>query len=145
MKDNSCFRFDFRGISLGCNSTDQACSFKVTGLRWNGRADLVQGGTTFSVDSCPQQSNCELRTHVVDTTTVPSFSNLTAITVEATSAGHPVEWWADDIQLGWTDNSCGAATCRQKIPNTIMKQTAWTATIGKAKSLLRWARRSDLS
>jgi hypothetical protein len=141
LRDNSCFRFDFHGISLGCNSTDQPCLFEIVSIQWDGKTDVVQGTQTLTVEACPQQANCSLSAQTVEASAAASFTNLTAINITATSADEPVTFWADDLQLSWTNNTCGAATCRSKVPNTIMKQSSLSSTVSKTKGFLRWAGR----
>ena len=141
LRGNPCFRFDFLGISLGCNSTDQPCVFNVEGLQWNGVDEVVQANRTLEVAACPDSSNCTLSHQILDSAAVLTFSNLTSINVTLTVAGQPQIWWGDDLQIAWTDNDCAAAACRARVPNTIMFPNNLQSTRSKAKSLLRWATR----
>jgi hypothetical protein len=139
LRDNACFRFDFQGLSLGCDSSDQACTFEITGLDWDGEKDFVRSQTTFEVSACRTAAPCALEHRVLDRSVARQFTNLTAIniTLTTTDAQH---WWADDVQVAWTDNECAAAACRAKVP---LRGVGWSlkSMVTEAKEFLRWALR----
>ncbi|KAK3376101.1 hypothetical protein B0T24DRAFT_618001 [Lasiosphaeria ovina] len=141
-RENPCFRFDFLGLGLGCNSTDQPCVFNVTGLQWNGLDETVQATRSFEITPCPGRSNCTLSHQVLDSAAALQFTNLTSINITLAVAGQPQTWWADDLQLSWTDNACTSASCRAKVPDTIMIPHKFGHLATRAKSFLRWAARS---
>ncbi|KAK1753727.1 hypothetical protein QBC47DRAFT_47378 [Echria macrotheca] len=141
LQDNSCFRFNFLGISLGCDSTDQSCVFDITGLQWNGDDNVVQSNRTLEIAACPDGSNCTLSHQILDSAAAMTFSNLTAINITLTVGGQPRNWWGDDLQIAWSDNSCAAATCRSRVPNTIMIPRKSAPVDARAKRLLGWAAR----
>jgi hypothetical protein len=143
LKNNPCFYFNFRGISVGCNSTDLPCEYDISGLQWNGNVDVIQGNKVFTTASCPAQSNCTLLPLDAESVTPSPFQNLTAITIKATSGGQPTIWWADDVKFDWTENTCEAAQCRSKIPNTIM-HPAWKENVMKPSPFLRRATRRHI-
>jgi hypothetical protein len=99
--------------------------FNVTGLQWNGTADVAIGTKIFNVPACNETADCTLSQQIIDSIAGPLFTNLTAINMTAMSDGELQTWWADDIQLGWTDRSCDTAVCRSKVRNTAMKRKAW--------------------
>jgi hypothetical protein len=136
LHDNPCFRFDFEGISLGCDSTQAPCLFDVSGSRWDGAQDALQHTAEFEIGACPEASNCKLR-HL--SLFGPSFTNLTSINITLSHPGDIKTWWADDLRIAWTDDDCSVAACRSQVPNNIMTRRAPGSIVGKAKSLLRWA------
>jgi hypothetical protein len=118
---NLCLRFDFRDINLGCNATSVPCLFRISGLQWDGFRDVVKDTMTFVLPACGEASNCTL-TQVSSGLTVArhSLTSLTAINITLEFTGERQTWWADDLQLAWTDNSCAAAMCRAKTSNDSM-------------------------
>ncbi|KAK3936845.1 hypothetical protein QBC46DRAFT_23392, partial [Diplogelasinospora grovesii] len=141
LSENSCFRFDFLGISLGCNSIDQPCIFNVTGLYWDGTTEAIQASRTFEIAPCSEPANCTLRYDGLDSAAAEQFTNLTAVNIALTVAGQPQSWWCDDFQIAWTDNACTAAACRSRVPNTatVPHHRSWSRAVRKAKGFLRWA------
>ena len=136
LRENLCFRFDFQGISLGCDSKDAPCDFDVTTLRWDGVEDEVLETTAIQIPSCPDPSNCLLH-HL--STFGPKFTNLTAIKITLASSGASKVWWADDFRIAWTDDDCSAATCRSQVPNTVVDRRQVRSLAAQTKRLLRWA------
>jgi hypothetical protein len=139
LRDSSCFRFDFHGISLGCDSVDVPCIFHVTGLQWNGIEDAVQGDTTIEIAACPEPANCALSRQVLATEVIPLFVNLTAINITLAASSETQIWWADDLQVAWTDADCTIAACRTPVTDNVMVSRPHGSFAGKAKGLLRWA------
>lgn len=120
LRANPCFRFGFLGISLGCNSTGAPCIFNITGLNWNGTHEIVEARHEVEVSACKTGRSCRLSHEILDSAAALPFANLTSINVTLTVDGRPERWWADDLQLAWTENDCGSAACRARVPNTIM-------------------------
>ncbi|KAL2015439.1 hypothetical protein VTK56DRAFT_5494 [Thermocarpiscus australiensis] len=142
LRGNPCFRFNFHSVSLGCNSTSAPCTFHITGLQWNGIEDVVRGNKTFGIAACSQQSNCTLSHLMIDSETAPTFANLTAINITLSTAGQPQTWWADDLRILWTDNSCSAAACRAMVPDkTVVLHRRDFA--NRPRWLLRWTARKQ--
>jgi hypothetical protein len=138
-RGNECFRFDFLGLDLGCDSAKAPCVFELTGLRWNGVKDVVQANATFEVPACPKSTSCALQDHILDLTVGSSFTNLTAINITLVGPSESRVWWADDLQIAWTNSDCTAATCRARVPNTVTASRTHGSFAGSAKGLLRWA------
>ncbi len=134
LRDNACFRFDFEGVSLGCDSANSPCSFRVSGLQWNGVEDVVQRSEVFDIDACPDPSNCKLK-HL--TILIPIYTNLTSVNISLLKESESKTWWIDDLQLAWTDDDCSVAACRSRVPNTASGASG--TIVGRAKTLLRWA------
>ncbi|KAL0936733.1 uncharacterized protein CTRU02_208948 [Colletotrichum truncatum] len=114
-----CFRFNFYGMDLGCDARkpDQLCDFTFTGYRW----DAVQGkelefvSQNVWVPSCPRMNDCPLTPF-----TATGFVGLSSILVTLRVDGRPQVWWSDDLQVGWSDNDCNSATCRQQPGQSIV-------------------------
>jgi hypothetical protein len=139
LRDNSCFRFDFQSIGLGCDSVDSPCIFHITGLQWNGVEDAVQGDTTIEMAACPEPKECALSHQVLVTEIASSLVNLTAINITLVAASDTQIWWADDLQVAWTDDDCAAAACRAQVPNNVMVPRPQGSFARKTKGFLRWA------
>lgn len=141
LRENSCFRFNFLGFGFGCLSANESCVFDVKGLQWNGVEETVQASRTIEITGCSGTSNCSLSHQVLDSAAAVTFANLTSINITLTVAGQAQDWWGDDLQIAWTDNTCSTATCRSQEPNTIMR--AKTPGFGhvKARRPFRWSAR----
>jgi len=106
-----CFTFNMYGAAFGCNSTGPPCDFTFSGLHY----DVATGTTTkvasqvVSIPACPALTRCQLAPIVLDDT----FVDLNAIQIKAATAGTPLGWWMDNLQLGWFNNSCNTGLCRQ--------------------------------
>ena len=123
---NNCFRFNFFGFNGGCDSHpgEAFCEFIVSGYRYDPLYgfELRVVSQTVWLPTCSGTDGCGLSYQVLD-----GFTNLTSILVSVLVNGQPRVWWADDIRLGWTDNSCPAAFGRQNAPSRKMKRTGSTA------------------
>ena len=104
-----CFRFNFYGAALGCDSKGPSCVFTFTGLRHDATTgeDNTVVSEIMAIDACPQLVDCKLRAIKLD-----GFTNLSAIRMQLTVGGEPKIWWMDDVKMGWYDNSCGKGMCR---------------------------------
>ncbi|KAH8890492.1 hypothetical protein GQ53DRAFT_747519, partial [Thozetella sp. PMI_491] len=135
---NPCFRFDFVGASLGCNSTDLACVFNITALRRDGTGAVAQNSKILEVPACTKKTGCTLEPRAIDPT--EGFSNLVGVNITLTVGGHQQAWWVDDIKIAWSDNSCSAGSCRSEVPNNIMAPASrFSQAVHQARGLLRWA------
>ncbi|EEY21354.1 conserved hypothetical protein [Verticillium alfalfae VaMs.102] len=113
---SNCFRFNFFGANLGCDAhgENQFCEFTFTGYRFNSTLNAeaeVLSQVTW-VPSCPTLKECNLTPFLVE-----GFNNLSSVLVTLRVDGKPRPWWADDLKVGWTDNSCDAARCRAGTPH----------------------------
>jgi hypothetical protein len=109
-----CFNFNAYGMSLGCPSTSADCDWHISGHRLN-IFSIGSLGTVaeqlVTTAACPSQANCPL----VPITLSNTFQNLTAIHIQGTIAGSPMNiWWMDDLKLGWFDNDCDTDMCHQE-------------------------------
>lgn len=122
LSDNSCFRFDFTSLHVGCASTEASCNFNVTGLTWdsNSQTTVPVASHTFSTQACAEQNGCNLGSITADGSS--GLTNLTSILIEVTAGGMPATWWADDLTVTWSDPSCEAALCRSGIRDLVPKR-----------------------
>lgn len=132
-----CFSFDFRGISLGCDSTDVPCDFTFTGFTYdpNTHVETQVASVGVQVPACSQPEKCALLP-----VTVSNFYGITAIRIKVTVNGiEDRGWWADDFVLAWTEDNCDIGACRANVPNTVNAET-WSGTVrqvvGKMATLL---------
>ena len=106
-----CFRWNLYGISLGCasNMPNQDCHFEVWGLRYNeatGHEEFTGSSEDVVTLACAQPP-CELSPKKF-----AEYKNLSSAIIRAKSGNGIRLWWADDLQVGWTNNTCDAAMCR---------------------------------
>ncbi|KAI1498444.1 hypothetical protein F5X99DRAFT_393560 [Biscogniauxia marginata] len=118
-RGSPCFPFNFYGISLGCDSKAAPCVFNFTGLRYDyqSKQETATVSQTASVFACLTTENCKLSPIVVS-----GFEDLTSVLITSKVDGEDKTWWADDLTLGWFDNSCKQAVCRSKVRNTTRKR-----------------------
>jgi len=121
----SCFRFDFHRMSVGCMSNGQNCVFNVTGVNTDIDTGISSAATsqTFTVPGCPSYQACTLTRITADESS--GLTNLTSILIDVKADGQPKKWWADDMQLAWTDAGCDAAVCRSKVRDSVAKRARW--------------------
>ncbi|QUC23521.1 uncharacterized protein UV8b_07762 [Ustilaginoidea virens] len=112
-----CFRFNFYGANLGCaaQAAEQWCEFEVSAYTYNTAAAnemSIAWSEVKRVAACPSfpGAPCALTPVTFD-----GYQNLTSILIRLHVGGNLRTWWADDFQLGWTDNSCEVAQCRQGV------------------------------
>ncbi|OAQ96905.1 hypothetical protein LLEC1_00573 [Akanthomyces lecanii] len=109
-----CFRFNFYGASLGCaaEGVEQWCEFEFSAYTYNetlGSEASLSWSETKRVPACPNfpQGPCPLTPVQLD-----GYNNLASILVSVRVGLELRAWWGDDLQIGWTDNTCEAASCR---------------------------------
>jgi collagen type III alpha len=113
--ERACSRFNFYGANLGCDSRSalQDCEYTFSGYRYNytKQSESLAMSRRVWVPPCPRMANCTLTTIQID-----GFDDLSSILITLKVDGHDQSWWADDLKLGWTDNSCDATICRDMVP-----------------------------
>ena len=117
------------------------CVFTVTALNWDGVDDAVQGMATLEIPACPAATNCKLKRQILDPITALTFTNLTAVNITLSSPAQAQAWWADDVQIAWTDTACTAAACRAKVSDRIMTENSPKSFPGKPRRFMRWVSR----
>lgn len=119
---NSCFRFNFGSLRVGCASTNVSCQYNVTGLTWDSDTQTMStvASHTFSTEACSAQKECKLASIAADESM--GLINLTSILIDVTAGGQSQIWWADDLSLTWTDSSCESAVCRSGVRDFVAKR-----------------------
>ncbi|KAK5993107.1 hypothetical protein PT974_06535 [Cladobotryum mycophilum] len=123
---SSCFRFDLHGASLGCaaQGNEQWCEFEISAYAYNQgstKEQSVAWSETKRVPACPSfpSGSCQLTPVQFD-----GYTNLTSVLIKLHVGLDLRVWWGDDLRIGWTDNSCTAATCRASaIPHRVKRKT----------------------
>lgn len=134
---NPCFRFDFQGLRIGCEGTEERCKVMVTGIRHDGSGDVAAGSASLEVAPCSKADSCSLSTLFIGGYGGTHFTNLTAINITAEVNGEARRFWTDDISMTWTNNSCDASLCRSKVRNSITDKRSSLSSV--LRRLLRFA------
>uniref|UniRef100_A0A8H7K2B1 DUF7371 domain-containing protein n=1 Tax=Bionectria ochroleuca TaxID=29856 RepID=A0A8H7K2B1_BIOOC len=109
-----CYKFNIYGLNLGCaaQSSEQWCEFEIAAYAYdeNSRSEQsLSWSETKRVPACPNYPTgaCSLTSVDLD-----GYSNVTSVLISLRVGLESRTWWADDLRVGWTDNSCEAASCR---------------------------------
>lgn len=103
----SAYRIDAFSAYLGCaNAGPEDCIIMINGYEPTHSTRTVFQTVTQS--PCPGLKNCKLAHVQFDA----GFRNLSGIQILAAVNRRPVTWYMDDLQLGWSNNTCAAATER---------------------------------
>lgn len=140
-----CFRFDFQGLRVGCEGSEERCTVTITGGRWNGSHDTATGSTSLDVRPCSKGEDCLLSSQIIRSSEGVLFTNLTSISITAEVDGEARQLWADDVQMAWTDSSCDAAVCRSKVRNSSMGHRRLSSVVSGARRFLRFGARPALA
>ncbi|KAH7327813.1 hypothetical protein B0I35DRAFT_346099 [Stachybotrys elegans] len=119
-----CFRFDLYEAYLGCDTqgTTEWCEFEVAAYTHDESSPYEQSmewAETKRIPACNTfiQGGCPL---------VPvqfeGFTNMTSVLITLHVGLEPRVWWADHISVGWTDNGCDAAQCRDETQTKRVKR-----------------------
>lgn len=100
---DSTYWIDAYSAYLGCtNPGPESCSIMVKGYQnWSVPSVITQG---FTQPPCPGMKNCSLA--LVEF--ADGFRNLTGLQIVATVGITPVDWYMDNLSLGWSNNTCAA-------------------------------------
>jgi hypothetical protein len=111
---NPCHRFDLYKMHLGCatEKPEDWCEFEVsayTHVEGSLHEESKAWRETKRVPGCANfsQGNCPLAP-----VEFVGFTNMTSVLITLHVGLELRVWWADDMQVGWTDNSCEASMCR---------------------------------
>lgn len=120
----SCFRFDFFGANLGCDTqgNEQWCEFEISAYRYDASAFgevPISWSETKRVPACKNlaQGGCTLTPVQLD-----GYNDISSILITLRVGLDLRTWWGDDFQVGWSDNSCDAAACRATVPTRRVKR-----------------------
>ncbi|KAF4501965.1 hypothetical protein FAGAP_1824 [Fusarium agapanthi] len=119
-----CFRFDLFGASLGCDAhgDEKWCEFEISAYRWNETSsteESIAWSETKQVPACPTFSEGGYELTRVD---LDGYTDLSSVLITVRVSQNLRVWWGDDFRVGWTDNSCIAASCRTNVPSQLVKR-----------------------
>ena len=99
----SAYWIDAYSAYLGCtNAGPDDCTFMVKGYQnWSTSSVITQG---FTQPPCPEMKNCSLA--LVEF--ADGFRGLTGLQIIATVGMTSVDWYMDNLSLGWSNNTCAA-------------------------------------
>jgi hypothetical protein len=114
--NSGCFSFNMYGASFGCDSLGPPCDFTFTGYQLNKTRgpDQQVAIQDIAVPACKALAG--LKCQLVPVTLDNTFQDLDKVRINVTVAGTPKIWWMDDLQLGWTNNTCATGLCRISTP-----------------------------
>ena len=99
----SAYWIDAYSAYLGCNNTGSAsCMLTING--YNNTSPIPQASQVLYTFPCPGLVNC----HMDFVEFADDFRNLSGFQVLATVDGKPVNWFMDEVTLGWSNNTCAA-------------------------------------
>ena len=100
---DSAYWIDAYSAYLGCtNPGPNDCSITVKGYQNSSAFSYITQG--FTQPPCLEMKNCSLAlVELAD-----GFRNLTGLQIIATVGGTPVDWYMDNLSLGWSNNTCAA-------------------------------------
>ncbi|KAJ2978924.1 hypothetical protein NQ176_g3552 [Zarea fungicola] len=134
-----CFRFNFYGASLGCaaEGVEQWCEFEFSAYTYNETSKSeasLSWSETKRIPVCPQfpQGPCPLTPIQLE-----GYNNIASILVTVRVGLELRAWWGDDFQIGWSDNSCEAATCRSNAIPHLVKREAFSR--ASRRGVWQWA------
>ena len=125
-----CFAFNLYGMRLGCSSAESECIFTLKGLRFD-------VGSSTNIEVATQVVHvpaCSSSNHKLQHVPVTDFVSLSSVTISLKVEGEDQMWWADEIALGWSDNSWEKTSCRAEVPDTIRSRDLMMA----GKKWRRW-------
>ena len=100
---DSAYWIDAYSAWLGCaNSGPDDCIITVQGYIYGDNTSLVT--QDFTQPPCPGLKNCSLALVEFG----DGFRALTGLQIIATVDSNPVDWYMDDLALGWSNNTCAA-------------------------------------
>jgi len=103
----SAYWIDAYSAYLGCsNAGPRDCTITINGYDAVSSTRAVY--QTVTQPPCHGLKNCTLA--LVEFSA--GFRNLSGIQILAAVNDRPVTWYMDDLQLGWSNNTCAAATER---------------------------------
>ncbi|SPJ82556.1 uncharacterized protein FTOL_09961 [Fusarium torulosum] len=119
-----CFRFNFFGANLGCDARgdEKWCEFEISAYRWNETSsteESIAWSETKQIPACSTFSEGGYELTRVD---LDGYKDLSSILITVRVSSNLRVWWGDDFRVGWTDNTCIAASCRTNAPSQIAKR-----------------------
>ncbi|KAJ4247760.1 hypothetical protein NW762_012968 [Fusarium torreyae] len=134
-----CFRFDFFGANLGCDArgAEKWCEFEISAYRWNETSsseESIAWSETKQIPACPTFSKGGYELTRVD---LDGYKDLSSVLITLRVSSDLRVWWGDDFRVGWSDNSCIAASCRTNTPSQFVKRE--TVLSALRQGVYQWA------
>ena len=103
----SAYWIDAYSVYLGCsNAGPSECVISING--YDTASSTRVASQTVSQPPCPGLTNCKLALVSFN----EEFRNLSGIQIIAAVDRRPVTWYMDELELGWSNNTCEATTER---------------------------------
>ncbi|KAJ3536728.1 hypothetical protein NM208_g6601 [Fusarium decemcellulare] len=114
------------------------CEFEISAYRWNETSsseESIAWSETKQVPACPtfSEGGYELTSIELD-----GYTDLSSILITLRVSQELRVWWGDDFRVGWSDNSCVAASCRTNVPSLRAKRE--TVISALRMGVYKWAR-----
>lgn len=104
---DSAYWIDAYSVYLGCsNAGPSDCVIYINGYETAHSTRIAS--QTVTQPPCPGLINCKLAKVSFN----ENFRNLSGIQIIAAVDRRPVTWYMDDLELGWSNNTCEATTER---------------------------------
>ncbi|KAK4903407.1 hypothetical protein LTR27_000338 [Elasticomyces elasticus] len=112
-ESNSAFWFDAFSAMMGCdNAGPDPCTIVFTGYTYSAAAkdEIATYTQNATVAPCPALNNCPLQPVSFPT----SFRSLSGVRMQAFVGNEQRMFLLDDMELGWSNNTCQAGMTRQR-------------------------------
>ncbi|KAH7122887.1 hypothetical protein EDB81DRAFT_731477 [Dactylonectria macrodidyma] len=119
-----CFRFDFFGASLGCETqgNEEWCEFEISAYRYNDTSASEESIAWSEIKQVPACSTFLEGGYQLTPIELEGYKDLSSVLITLRVGLELRTWWADDFRVGWTDNSCVAEACRSDSPHILAKR-----------------------
>ncbi|KAK5725681.1 hypothetical protein LTR15_003871 [Elasticomyces elasticus] len=112
-ESNSAFWFDAFSAMMGCdNAGPDPCTIVFTGYTYSAAAkdEIATYTQNATIAPCPALNNCPLQPVSFPT----SFRSLSGVRMQAFVGNEERMFFLDDMELGWSNNTCQAGLTRQR-------------------------------
>ncbi|KAK5689158.1 hypothetical protein LTR17_026467 [Elasticomyces elasticus] len=112
-ESNSAFWFDAFSAMMGCdNAGPDPCTIVFTGYTYSAAAndEIATYTQNATIAPCPALNNCPLQPVSFPT----SFRSLSGVRMQAFVGNEERMFFLDDMELGWSNNTCQAGMTRQR-------------------------------
>ncbi|KAK3618604.1 hypothetical protein LTR56_024525 [Elasticomyces elasticus] len=112
-ESNSAFWFDAFSAMMGCdNAGPDPCTIVFTGYTYSAAAkdEIATYTQNATIAPCPALNNCPLQPVSFPT----SFRSLSGVRMQAFVGNEERMFFLDDMELGWSNNTCQASLTRQR-------------------------------
>ncbi|KAH7129344.1 hypothetical protein B0J13DRAFT_645224 [Dactylonectria estremocensis] len=119
-----CFRFDFFGASLGCETqgNEEWCEYEISAYRYNDTSSSEESIAWSEIKQVPACSTFLEGGYQLTPIELEGYKDLSSVLITLRVGLELRTWWGDDFRVGWTDNSCVAEACRSNSPHILAKR-----------------------